>query len=515
MSNITPNFKFETYENIQFWLFYAVLHLLIYIGMGISLIFKLLFLKISYTILSMFHKRYILPILILILIFLFPAFTEENSTASISDGENIFYYATLHEAFEEAAILIFTKSADTKTSIENPVEINLLADVKLDEPLIIPDGAHIRLTAGGADKKICRSENNLDYPVIWVKGASSSLTLGKHDMEYSLIIDGGYLKNPEEKRTSIQAHAPLVSVNGPGAKLIMYDNVIIQNNYNIGEVSTMSNYQNGAGVFIRTAIQDHDIEASANPAEFIMKGGTIRGNINDVQNPIANGGGLTAAGYGTFRMEGGKIMNNIAQFTGGGICIGSRASFYKTGGIIYGANAPKDYRNTALEGSASTKTYGHAVIVHIFNPLYRFRNKTVKENDNLSYTGAVRGNGTFNDADKWDDSDKTAKRIILVIILLTIAGNIAVFFVVRKIKKVKQSKTADIAKTAFDSELKKYNFSAREKEICKLLLTELTLKEIGYKLGITYSGVSFHSQKIYRKLNIQSRTELFVKLGKN
>ena len=63
-------------------------------------------------------------------------------------------------------------------------------------------------------------------------------------------------------------------------------------------------------------------------------------------------------------------------------------------------------------------------------------------------------------------------------------------------------------------ELKKFKLSAREIEICKLLLTELSLKDISYNLGITYSGVNFHAQNVYRKLNVQSRTELFVKLGK-
>jgi len=459
------------------------------------------------------YKKNILPVFFLI--FILPAFTEEIVTASISDSDNIFFYATLHEAFDEAAKLIYAKPAGANTSTENPVEIILLTDITLDDPLIIPDDVHIRLTAEGADRHIYRSEKNLDFPIIWVRGSASSLTLGKRDMRYPLIIDGGYLNNPEEKHTSIQAHAPLTAVSGQGSSLIMYDNVILQNNYNIGEVSSMSNYQNGAGVFIRTAIQDHDIEASANPARFIMKGGIIRGNINNTQNPIANGGGVTAAGYSTFIMEGGEIKNNTAYFTGGGICIGSRASFYKTGGIVYGSNAPKNYRNTALEGSASPKTYGHAVIVHIFNPLYRYRNKTVKENDNLSYTGAVRGNGTFNDGDKWDEPDKAARRGLLIFILSALVTGIPVFFVIRKIKKTQSSKKLNIVKTDSNPELEKYKLSAREKEICKLLLTDLTLKEIGFNLGITYSGVSFHSQNIYRKLNIQSRTELFVKLGKN
>ena len=75
--------------------------------------------------------------------------------------------------------------------IENPVGITLLTDVTLDEPLITPDGVHIRLVSGGADRYIHRSENNLDYPILWVRGTASSVTLGKPGMETRLIIDSG------------------------------------------------------------------------------------------------------------------------------------------------------------------------------------------------------------------------------------------------------------------------------------------------------------------------------------
>jgi hypothetical protein len=55
------------------------------------------------------------------------------------------------------------------------------------------------------------------------------------------------------------------------------------------------------------------------------------------------------------------------------------------------------------------RLYEHAVIIHIFEPAFKYRNDTVKENDNLGYTGAAIGNGIFNDADKWDDPDKAAQ----------------------------------------------------------------------------------------------------------
>jgi len=53
--------------------------------------------------------------------------------------------------------------------------------------------------------------------------------------------------------------------------------------------------------------------------------------------------------------------------------------------------------------------------------------------------------------------------------------------------------------------------TAREIEIFNLLLTNLSTKEIASKLELTYSGVNFHTNNLYRKLGIQSRTELLAK----
>jgi DNA-binding CsgD family transcriptional regulator len=55
------------------------------------------------------------------------------------------------------------------------------------------------------------------------------------------------------------------------------------------------------------------------------------------------------------------------------------------------------------------------------------------------------------------------------------------------------------------------NLTAREIEIYNLLLTNLSVKEIAHKLNKSYSGVNFHIQNLYRKLGIQSRTELLTK----
>ena len=50
----------------------------------------------------------------------------------------------------------------------------------------------------------------------------------------------------------------------------------------------------------------------------------------------------------------------------------------------------------------------------------------------------------------------------------------------------------------------------RENEILTMLLTSMNLKRIAFILKISYYTVNFHCKNIYRKLGIQSRTELFV-----
>ncbi len=53
--------------------------------------------------------------------------------------------------------------------------------------------------------------------------------------------------------------------------------------------------------------------------------------------------------------------------------------------------------------------------------------------------------------------------------------------------------------------------TTREMEIFNLLLTDMPIKQIAEKTALTNAGVNFHIQNLYRKLGIQSRTELFAK----
>ena len=51
----------------------------------------------------------------------------------------------------------------------------------------------------------------------------------------------------------------------------------------------------------------------------------------------------------------------------------------------------------------------------------------------------------------------------------------------------------------------------REMEVFTMLLTDASPKQIAATLGVSYATVNFHSKNLYRKLEIQSRTELFAK----
>ena len=450
-------------------------------------------------------RLFIIVTLITITVLFSRNLAAEDSAASLFDGLNLSYF----ESFEAA----LTAAAEIPSAFDSPIEITLFEDTILDAPLIINDKSHLRLLPGGANRIIKRGSSLIEYPLIWVSGDSASLTLGKPSLEHELFIDGGYLNDPP-----VLAACPLVSVCGPDSKLIMYDNVTLQNNCNSGNGAHNSYYQLGGGVYIRTAG-----DLNERQTEFIMKGGTIRGNINKVQNYMACGGGLLIAGFGIFTMEGGAIMDNITQFNGGGVHSGGRGTFRKTGGIIYGSNAPQGFRNTALNGPAQRKfpqIYGHAVSVTVAGPKYWFRDNTVIEDDNLSYSnrGALRtenyfgANDAFGKGEKWNTSGRVFMTMILIIILTVLAVFIAASYIVRfysnrRFQKIQRE--YEPVKIDYEG----LGFTPREREICELLLTEIPIKNIPVTLNVSKSTVNFHTRNLYRKLGIQSRTELFVKLG--
>ena len=61
----------------------------------------------------------------------------------------------------------------------------------------------------------------------------------------------------------------------------------------------------------------------------------------------------------------------------------------------------------------------------------------------------------------------------------------------------------------------KSQFSEREKEVTELLLQGKSNKQIALSLGISASTVEYHLKNIYKKLQVNSRTEAVLLLGKS
>ena len=440
-----------------------------------------------------------IALLLLSIFLLTHGFAQSQSPVAsrMEDGE-VVYYDSLHEAIADA----------TGLSPENPDEIILLKDITVYEPIEISDAQHIRLVAGGGNRIIMRGNDFLDYPLIWVRGDYSSLHLGSPsygsqlNVSGDLIIDGGYLAQPDSHSDSIEANAALIAVNGLGAKLIMYDGVFLQNNLNKSTVNINPFFQNGAGVIIRT--RD---DLSHDPAEFIMRAGRISGNINRVQNSPAYGAGVYISGYGIFSMEGGEISGNTAQRAGGGLYIFGTGSFRKTGGIIHGIDSPIALANRAMEGIGTNRTFGHAIFIGTGENMFRYRNDTVGEDDHLSFTGSPDGNGIYGEGEIWSSPRQTSSYYILIVILFMALLIVSGLIFYRKIRKQKQLNPAS-KQIIIPSNVK---LSPREREVFSLFIEGKTAKQTAIELGLTISSINYYSESLYRKLGIQSRTELLVK----
>jgi hypothetical protein len=114
----------------------------------------------------------------------------------------------------------------------------------------------------------------------------------------------------------------------------------------------------GGGVYVAGTLPDFQSNPTQTGSTFTMNGGTISGNKSTASGP--GGGGVFVQDGGTFKMKGGFISGNEAAYHGGGVFIENyiiaSPGFEKTGGVIYGANAPtEDLKNKAGSGSAALR----------------------------------------------------------------------------------------------------------------------------------------------------------------
>ena len=88
--------------------------------------------------------------------------------------------------------------------------------------------------------------------------------------------------------------------------------------------------------------------------------------------------------------------------------------------------------------------------------------------------------------------------------------------IMRELRRVVEEDAAGISDhSASDIEIRmeQFGLTAREREVCALLLSAFSLKQIAADLQIAYGTANKHYTSIYRKLGISSKAELFRKFG--
>jgi hypothetical protein len=222
----------------------------------------------------------------------------------------------------------------------------------------------VTLASAGGKKTLTRSDG-LQYPIITIKGKGTTFTLE----------DGITLSGTGEE-------------NNDAESLVKVDN---------------GTFEMNGGIITGGENSGVDIEKQGS---FVMNGGTITGNHSKT-----TGGGVTSKGTftitggaikgntagwdgggvyywnGTFNMTGGIISGNTAGALGGGVCgvIRKFGGFFKSGGIIYGANASEALTNKS-EGRPGHRNRGDAVNLSHGAKLAHYSgfDKTVTEKTELS-----------------------------------------------------------------------------------------------------------------------------------
>lgn len=96
--------------------------------------------------------------------------------------------------------------------------------------------------------------------------------------------------------------------------------------------------------------------------------------------------------------------------------------------------------------------------------------------------------------------------IVIVILLLFSPALARTYFKEDWSKDSEKSEIDNKSQNPFEAQ----PFSKREKELCKLLLDGMTLRQAAATMGVSYSTANTYQTSIYRKLGINSKTELML-----
>lgn len=267
--------------------------------------------------------------------------TYTNTDPSVARiGENT--YLTLNAAFAAAARM--TEFNGEPVSTDNPVVIEVLKDITLEEEIYIMDDWHVRLTsAEGGPYTVTRDPAKAPDTMIEMFTAvsypprdyNSTLILD------NIILDGGATEDSGETDS-------ILLIEGTA---IMNDGAVIQNNKGKNNGSAVDVQE---GTFIMnngSVIQNNTTAGSGGAvmtgAEFIMNGGTITGNSSTY-----HGGGVYFSNSGTKQnvfLYGGTITGNVRK----GVSEDSPEDVYTQNGsiLVMGGNIQIGYTTFANTSS--------------------------------------------------------------------------------------------------------------------------------------------------------------------
>ncbi len=104
-----------------------------------------------------------------------------------------------------------------------------------------------------------------------------------------------------------------------------------------------------------------------------------------------------------------------------------------------------------------------------------------------------------------------------VYLLIAVAGAILylmfipTFIRASKKEPIPPLPTTHVPRSVAD-DIESFGLTHREKDVCRLLLQGLSVKQIAYKLNISFSTANTHYRSLYKKLGVSTRSEFFLKL---